>query len=394
MLRIRSIVALAGSVVAFVAVPAFVAGAAARSVAARPQAARSAPARPAPAGAAHRAQPAATIGSAFKMAASRHFGQPGNASGYSVIAVTGSGQVWAFGGTNPGGPSAPIAVRWNGTTTMTTTLPSGLTSFISDASASSASDIWAASQYGSYILHFDGSRWRVARRWSHGQITGLTAVSPTDVWAFGTAGNGTSDIGTWHFDGVSWQHVTGLGDSVCRASAVSGDDIWAIAASPTSYSVQRFDGTTWSPVPTGSLLAGLQPHDILALSAQDVWVLADEVGTAGGVRLVLLHWNGLAWSRFETGINAWPGRLAVGPGGSVLITATPVDASAAGLILQASTDDGQAAVSIRSWLDSGGISDVALASGSRALWASGAILNRLGGSAVIWASPAAQAPRA
>jgi hypothetical protein len=147
-------------------------------------------------------------------------------------------------------------------------------------------------------------------------------------------------------------------------------------------------------VPTGSLLAGLQPRDILAVSANEVWVLADEVSATGGVRLVLLYWNGLNWSRFATGINAWPGRLAAGPDDSVLITATPAAAFADGLILQASADAGRLAVSIRSSLDDGGISDVALASGARALWASGAILNRLGGSAVIWASPAAPSPRA
>jgi len=388
---IRSIAALAGRVATFVAVPAFVAGVAAWSVAARPEVARPAPTHPAPVGDASRDRRATTVGSTVRMAADQHYGPPGNASGYSVILVTGPQQAWALGGTNPGGPSAPVAASWNGTTVTPATLPPGLTSFISDASATSDSDIWAASQYGRYILHFDGSSWQVARRWPNGQITGLAAVSPTDVWAFGTTGDGISVIGTWNFDGVSWQHVTGLGNSVCRASVVSSDDIWAIAASPASYSIVQFDGTTWRPVPTGGALAGLQPHDILANSAQDVWVLADEVSASGGVRLVLLHWNGTAWTSLVTSVDAWPGRLAAGPGGSVLITATPADAFATGLILQASVDDGQLVVSTRSWLDSGGISDVAVSGEAGGLWASGAVLNRLGGSATIWATPAAQA---
>src|SRR5215469_17866301 len=90
-------------------------------------------------------KPATTASSAFRMAVIRHYGLPGNASGYSVLVVTGSNQAWAFGGTNPGGPSAPVATWWNGDTTATATLQAGLTSFISDASATSSSDIWAVS---------------------------------------------------------------------------------------------------------------------------------------------------------------------------------------------------------------------------------------------------------
>ena len=132
-------------------------------------------------------RPAARIGrSAFRVAVRRHYGPPANASGYSVLVVTGARQAWAFGGTNPGGPSKPIAARWDGRTMTPSALPGGLAGFISDASAPAANDIWAASQYGRYVLHWDGRRWRVAREWRRGQITGLIAISARDVWAFGT----------------------------------------------------------------------------------------------------------------------------------------------------------------------------------------------------------------
>jgi hypothetical protein len=68
----------------------------------------------------------------------------------------------------------------------------------------------------------------------------------------------------------------------------------------------------------------------------------------------------------------------------VLLTATPASASANGLIVQASAADGRVVISPRSWLSTGGISDVALAGDSRALWVSGAVLTRIGGDAVIW----------
>ena len=166
MLRSRPLAARAWRVAVAAMVPALLAGALAAWVVARPIAphrltplAHSSPPSREATGA-----PAATTSSAFSTAVVRHYGLPANASGYSVIVGTGPTEAWAFGGTNPGGPSAPVATLWSGDTTATATLPRGLTSFISDASETSSSDIWAASQYGRYVLHFDGVRWRVARR--------------------------------------------------------------------------------------------------------------------------------------------------------------------------------------------------------------------------------------
>lgn len=377
--------AMAGVIAACAVVPALLAGASAVVRAApepqhRQAATRSSrPLAPSPA---QRGDSATTTGSAFRVAAMRHYGAGADASGYSVIVPTGPHQAWLLGGTNPGGPSAPVAASWNGSVTSTATLPPGLTSFISDGSATSAADVWAASEYGRYVLHFDGAHWRVARRWPSGKITGLTAVTPDDVWVFGTAADGTSDLGTWHFDGTSWRQVRGLAGSVVRASTVSASDIWAVSASPAAYSILRFDGRTWRPVPTGSSLDRVQPNDILALSPRDVWVLGD-TASAAGVRLVLMHWNGGHWSRLETPISAWAGRLAAGADGTVLVSATPASASASGLIMQAAADPGGVVVSTPSAL-SGGVSDVVLAGGGHELWASGAVLNRLGGSAVVW----------
>jgi hypothetical protein len=388
MLRSRPIAARARRVAICAVVPALLAGAVTAWVLARPLGPHRLTRLAQPSGQALRLpdNPDTAASSAFRMAVIRHYGTPANASGYSVILVTGLQQAWAFGGTNPGGPSAPVAALWNGGTTATAPLPAGLTSFISDASATSSTDVWAASQYGRYLLHFDGVRWQVARRWQQGQVTGVTAVTPADVWVFGTTADGTSAIGTWHYDGLAWQRVAGLAGSIVRASAISASDIWAIAASPASYAVVRFDGTNWQQVPTGSALDSVQVRDILALSGSDVWVLGDKSDGSGGVRLVLLHWNGVGWASLVTPVNAWAGRLAAGPGRTVLVTATPASASASGLIVQASVAAGRLVISPRSWLSTGGISDVVALAGRAAgsLWVSGAVLTRIGGDAVIW----------
>ena len=90
----------------------------------------------------------------------------------------------------PRRPERPVAALWDGSTLTSSVLPHGLTGFISEASAPAANDIWAASQYGRYVLRYDGHRWLVAAQWRRGQITGLTAISGRDVWVFGTTVGG------------------------------------------------------------------------------------------------------------------------------------------------------------------------------------------------------------
>ena len=378
MLRIRSTAAVAGLV------PAVALAGASDPALARQGA-------PDVSGTPHHARPTVLASrSPYRVLVSSHFGQPGNASGYSAIAVTGRRQAWAFGGTNPGGPSTPVAEHWNGTAMTPSALPPGLTGFISDASAPSATDIWAASEYGGYVLHWNGTRWSLAKRWGGGVITGLTAVSADDVWIFGAVagGNGT---GTWHFNGRSWRRVAGTAGTIYRASAASRHDIWAITTGTKADSVLRYDGKRWRPVHTGRVLAGVAASDILATSNRDVWVLGDEV-SGNSIRLVLAHWNGARWTRISTGVAAFAGRLSAGTHGTVLVTATPGDASAAGLILQVNADGRRRVTAIRSSLGSG-VSAVAVVRGTRLLLASGGVLTRLGGDAVIWEGRLSQVAR-
>jgi hypothetical protein len=322
----------------------------------------------------------------LRVAVTKHYGPLANASGYSVIVASGRDEAWAFGGTDPGGPSSPVAAQWNGSTLTPSALPRGLTGFITDASVLSSRDIWAASQYGRYVLRFDSHRWQVVGRWRYGQITGLSVISAQDVWAFGTTVTGSRVIGTWHFDGATWHPVAGPARSIYRASAISPRDIWAISAAGGADSILRYNGRTWRLVATGRALTGVQPRDILALSDQDVWVVGNQLGATGSARLVLAHWNGRGWSRLVSGLQAWPGRLAPGPHGDVLVTATPANGAATGLILHASDRGWGTTIVVQSGLGSG-VTDVALAPGASAMWATGGVLTRLGGDAAIWAGP-------
>lgn len=102
----------------------------------------------------------------------------------------GTHDAWAFGGTNSGGGSLPVgrpvaehraSGKWR-----SSQLPSGLKGYISEVSAPSASDIWAITFLGGYILHWNGAHWSLSKHLTGaGELTGVTAFSAKNVWVFG-----------------------------------------------------------------------------------------------------------------------------------------------------------------------------------------------------------------
>ena len=238
----------------------------------------------------------------------RHYGAPADASGYSAVIALSRTDAWAFGGTNPGGAGAPVALQWNGQSWRSWPLPAGLRDFIGDASASSATDIWAVSYAGGYVLHWDGHRWLVAKRWRHHAVlSGVTALSPADVWTFGTTADGIPGLGTWHFDGRSWSRPGGIAQDIYRASAVTPDDIWAVAATRQGGFIEHYDGRSWQRAGAGSpALAGLTLDDVLALPGGCVWAAGNERRPGGGEGpLVIVRSDGRRLDP-DADVLAWP----------------------------------------------------------------------------------------
>jgi hypothetical protein len=343
---------------------------------------RQAGVRQAPAGRAALRQAAAGPGG-WPLAVSLHYGRPQNASGYSVIVAPGRSDAWAFGGTNPGGSSQPVALQWNGTRWRFSPLPRGLSGFIGDASAPSGRDVWAVSYSGGYILHWNGTRWSVGKRWRHHAVlTGVTALGPADVWAFGTTTAGVSGMGTWHFDGRAWSRVRGPGREIYRASAVSARDIWAVAATRRGGFVEHYNGRSWRSVRTLPALGRASLDDVLAVSRHDVWLVGNLRAHDEG-RLVVAHFDGRRWTKTLTPWHADTGRLASDGSGGVWITADTTGADTHALIGRLSRGGRQSWTTLRHGLGSG-VSDISTARGTTRVWLSGGFLTRDGGDAAIW----------
>lgn len=330
--------------------------------------------------------PQATVAAAgcWRLVAGDHFGAPSNASGYSAVLAPGRHDAWVFGGTNPGGVSTPVAEHWNGHRWRTARLPGGLASFISGASASAPGDIWAVSSFGGYALHWNGARWSVARRWHPGpDAASATAISPADVWLFGTPRPGGHGAVSWNYNGRSWTPVAGPDSPVLRASAVSRRDILAITAAPGGGLVEQWRGTAWKRVRTGSVLAGTQLDDVLAVSRHSVWILGNAPAQSPAGHVVLAHWNGRKWRRIEAPGRAMPRRLAADGHGGVWVTATTLGARTESRLLHLSRSGRWTQVDIAYGLGNA-ISDLVLVPGSGALWGSGGFLTQAGGDTAIW----------
>lgn len=232
-------------------------------------------------------------------------------SSLGTVVATGRNDAWAFGNKKLDSlnTTGPLAEHWNGRTWRAVALPKGLPGGIIAASATSRTDVWAVGtdapiNNNSYVLHWNGIRWSIEKRWSYGDVSGVNALSATNVWVFGTSRVGPF-AGTWHYDGHRWTQYK-MHFFLTNASVVSSRDIWAVGMdwyTGDGRTVARYDGKRWTRLNVASVLpkaTNTELNGILARSAKDVWVVGDAVTIAGtkvSYLPFLLHWDGRRWQR-------------------------------------------------------------------------------------------------
>jgi hypothetical protein len=323
----------------------------------------------------------------WQLMATVHYGIEANASGYSAVVAPSKNDAWVFGGTNPGGTSAPAAEHWDGSRWRPAPLPTGLGGFIVATSASSATNIWAVG--GGYALRWDGARWAVANTWpQRGAPTSVAAVSPANVWVFGdSAFTGGANLGAWHFNGHRWSRVTGTASGIYRASALSRHNIWAVTAGQRGGSVVHYNGHTWQAVRSAAQALGhAQLNDVLVESRNSVWLSGISPTAWADGRLVLARWNGARWTRF---VAPWrvqqPERFAADGAGGIWIPVVTGGITSRTWILHLSRTGRWTRTPVTSAPGTGvGVSDLALIPGTTSLWGSGGLLTAFGGNATIW----------
>lgn len=208
-----------------------------------------------------------------------------------AISADSASDIWAVG---DDGRGHAIAFFFRGTSWSTTPLPDAGVDKLAGVKAFGPNDAWAVGrrittaspQTRTLILHWNGSAWSIVPSANPNPNTdSLRAVdgtSSSDLWAVGQQAPSESSTGvgpgtrtlTEHFSGSRWTAVTspstGDDDTLGGVAAVSPTAISTVGSFddrtgsiPVSRTLaERFNGTSWSIVPSGNtsttdtLLAG------------------------------------------------------------------------------------------------------------------------------------------
>jgi hypothetical protein len=213
--------------------------------------------------------------------------------------------VWAVGGTS----SDALIEHWNGT--RWSIIPGQGAGELTALSVLSSTDVWAVGSTGKTLVErWNGTKWSIIPSPNPGAfgngLGGVTAITSTNVWAVGldyTTRFGFQTLAE-HWDGKKWRVVQtpNFGpypDELRSVSAVSANDVWAVGyryIAPGNISLtlaEHWDGTQWNfvatPSPTGDdILQG-----VVALSAQDVWAVG---GYSSAGQNLVEQWNGTSWN--------------------------------------------------------------------------------------------------
>lgn len=268
----------------------------------------------------------------------------------SAVVAPAASDAWAFAY----GPSRS-AEHWDGSAWTSVSLPApkgaGTVALVR-AAATSAGDVWAvgsweggkSSMLRPLVEHWNGRAWKVVPTppvGVYGALEGVTALSPTNVWAVGAAGvNVGKRIAlrtlVLHWNGRKWARVPSpnpataataaaeKSDALVAVAGASARDVWAVG----SYFVRsgrqhtnrtlalHWNGRRWTQVPSPSP-GGNSRVSVLdavtAVSATDVWAVGRYV--RHGNRTLIEHWDGTRWRVVSSqGLGALVGIAALSPG--------------------------------------------------------------------------------
>lgn len=246
-----------------------------------------------------------------------------NYNSLSAVEALSPNDVWAVGDEgSSAGAKQMLVEHWNGTawSIVPVAPPAGATnSYLAALSALSVNDIWAAGYYFiprsgmlTLTLHWDGSTWSqvpsVSVSGYNSYLNSVAAIAHNDVWAVGYADYGPGPIRTLviHWDGIQWAEVTDTDPRTSErvlngVTATSPNDVWAVGyyydfTSAYQTFVERWNGTTWSVVPSPNQGVNNYLYAVSASGPNDVWAVGKREIRANTSNPIMLHWNGTQWS--------------------------------------------------------------------------------------------------
>ena len=251
---------------------------------------------------------------------------PATGAGSALLAISGdnSDDVWAVGQSagESGSRIQVLVEHFDGSTWSIVPAPSGLGSaHLSGVDAVSPTDVWAVGEdsaypdgnaFGSLVEHYDGAAWTVvpAPHIATGPVLQAISAAPDgSVWAAGYAwrDDGARDVPIIErYDGTAFHTapapIVSNGQFIAIA-ALSATDVWALGNNTSSHQqeplIEHYDGSSWTIVATPQL-SNTVVYGMTAVSAADIWVDGTQPGGRNLVRPVVLHWDGTAWTTVPT----------------------------------------------------------------------------------------------
>jgi hypothetical protein len=239
------------------------------------------------------------------------------AGSLAAVSAGSATDAWAVGQTRT---TKTLALHWNGTSwaQALTPAPGAFGSQLSGVTEISPANVWAvglantSSGSKTLALHWNGKKWARVLTPSPGisDLSGISAVSATDIWAVGSGGTTTRETTlVLHWDGRTWTHVPsptppGQVIALFAVSAVSATDVWAVGRDLTKTIgkalVLHWNGTAWTQAPSptfGLANGGSVLTAVSGLTGSDAWASGFVFTNGGGEGTLLLHWNGTSWTR-------------------------------------------------------------------------------------------------
>ena len=199
--------------------------------------------------------------------------------------------------------------------------PGGFSSILYGVTAISASDAWAVGYYNNsigktLIEHWDGTSWSVVSspNPSGANASGLNAIArvkgTNQLWAVGdyqTGSGGPSQTLIEQWNGTSWSIISSpspgsFSNILSGVTAISASDVWAVGAynagTPADQTlIEQWNGSSWSVVTSPNVGSGSNDlYAVTALSGNDIWAAGSYLNSSGVLQTLTEQWNGSNWN--------------------------------------------------------------------------------------------------
>jgi len=191
---------------------------------------------------------------------------------------------------------------------------------LAGVTAFSPSNVWAvgyttnlSTVQGSLIEHYNGSSWSIvpspnAVAGRANDLFSVAGTAPSDIWSVGFYQSSRAHTHPLveHYNGSSWSLVSAPQpaqmDGFADVAPVTTTNVWAVGGGNTGTGitpplVEHYDGSAWTVVPT-SLTGPGWLNSIAAISASNIWAVGN-IPAAGALSHtgLVMHYDGSGWTQ-------------------------------------------------------------------------------------------------